>query len=204
MIRLPLPHYILAGGRSRRFGRDKARYEIDGVPMLTRVAEAMRPLATRTTGIARTESAYQDLGLNTIADAIPDAGPLGGVYTALSHAAGFKSELHPVNDWVLITSCDWHQPDPHRVRALAEHQDLQARVVAYKQTSWIEPFPALYCVGMMATAKRRIKQNSLAMQGLFEELGSAVSIQHLDQAEPLDLDTAPDLDAPNDGQDPAS
>ena len=35
--------YILSGGRSRRFGSDKGRMPIDGVPNLLRLHQALAP-----------------------------------------------------------------------------------------------------------------------------------------------------------------
>ena len=37
---------ILAGGRSRRFGRDKLAEQIDGRPLLDHAIEAVRPLVS--------------------------------------------------------------------------------------------------------------------------------------------------------------
>ena len=45
--------WVLAGGRSSRFGSDKAAHPIDGVPMVVRVARSMRDAGLEVCVIAR-------------------------------------------------------------------------------------------------------------------------------------------------------
>ncbi|MEM9253490.1 MAG: nucleotidyltransferase family protein, partial [Planctomycetota bacterium] len=107
MIDTPIPHYILAGGQSRRFGSDKARHAIDGTPMLVRVRDAFAEIASPAYAVARQPNAYRDLGVDTIADTIAGLGPLGGLLTALIHLTG--SSPDPSRDtpsWLLMSSCD--------------------------------------------------------------------------------------------------
>ena len=60
---------ILAGGRSRRMGRDKARLRLGGVSLLARLKGLARALRLPARVIRR--------------DAVPRCGPLGGIFTAL-------------------------------------------------------------------------------------------------------------------------
>jgi molybdenum cofactor guanylyltransferase len=87
---------ILAGGRSTRFGSDKASFLVGGMALLDHVAVAMRPHVEQIAVIGR-----QWPGLVAINDhPAPDLGPLGGLCGALVHAAenGF--------DGVLLAGCD--------------------------------------------------------------------------------------------------
>ena len=99
----PPPAYILAGGHSRRFGRDKARAVIDdasGVPWIVGLADSLRGFVSSITVVARKKSAYDDLGLRTIGDVVRNRGPIGGILTAIEdygHSDG----------WVFISACDW-------------------------------------------------------------------------------------------------
>ncbi len=54
--------YILAGGKSRRFGSDKARAEAKGVAVIVRVAEALASIAGTVTVVADRAGRYDDLG----------------------------------------------------------------------------------------------------------------------------------------------
>jgi molybdopterin-guanine dinucleotide biosynthesis protein A len=87
---------ILAGGRSQRFGSDKALALIDGRPMLDHVADRLRGQCEALVVAGR------DWPEMTRVDDLPGPGlgPLGGLAGALAHAqsAGF--------DAVLTSSCD--------------------------------------------------------------------------------------------------
>jgi molybdopterin-guanine dinucleotide biosynthesis protein A len=87
---------ILAGGRSSRFGSDKALAEIDGRPMLAHVAEA---LSGQCEAVAVAGRSWP--GLIATGDRPgPGLGPLGGLAGALTYGRdhGF--------DAVLSSSCD--------------------------------------------------------------------------------------------------
>lgn len=87
---------VLAGGRSRRFGGDKAAAMIDGRAMIDHVVAALSPLVDRVVVCGRAHAT-----LTGLADRpAPGLGPLGGISAALHHAAahGF--------DRVLTLPCD--------------------------------------------------------------------------------------------------
>lgn len=82
---------IIAGGRSSRFGSDKALAAIDGCALIDHVANAVRPQVDALIVVGRTHP-----GLAAVADRpTPDLGPLGGIAAALHHAdaTGFSHVL---------------------------------------------------------------------------------------------------------------
>lgn len=82
---------ILAGGRSSRFGSDKALAALDGRALIDRVADAIAPQVDALVVVGRTHA-----GLEAVADRpAPDLGPLGGIAGALHHAQarGFTQVL---------------------------------------------------------------------------------------------------------------
>ncbi|WP_019833310.1 molybdenum cofactor guanylyltransferase [Sphingomonas sp. PR090111-T3T-6A] len=87
---------ILAGGASRRFGRDKALALIDGRPMLDHVAGRLNMQCDALVVVGRDWP-----GLERVSDLpAPGLGPLGGLAGALAYAErnGF--------DAVLTSGCD--------------------------------------------------------------------------------------------------
>ena len=80
---------ILAGGASRRIGANKAFANLHGKPLLEHVIDR---ICVQTTGPliinANDPELYARFGLKVIADdQWPEAGPLAGVYTAMSWAS---------------------------------------------------------------------------------------------------------------------
>ncbi len=81
-VQLPLAAAITAGGQSRRFGHDKALYEIGGVTLLNRVAASLQTCGPRLL-IAPVER-YSVSGWQNVPDLRPGEGPLAGLEAALA------------------------------------------------------------------------------------------------------------------------
>ena len=87
---------LAAGAGERMGGRPKALLELGGVPLIVRTARLLKSVIGLPTVVGRPE-AYASLRLRAIRDDWPDAGPLGGIATALR-----ASE----SNWNLIVACD--------------------------------------------------------------------------------------------------
>ena len=94
----PLSLAIIAGGQSRRMGRDKAFVELGGQTLIERVIQRSAELGQAETILITNKPAdYAHLGLPMFRDALPDKGSLGGIYTAL---------LRAQSPAVLVLACD--------------------------------------------------------------------------------------------------
>ena len=83
---------ILAGGKSSRYGRNKALEAIDGVRLIERVIRVLEDTFSRLVIITNTPQDYAYLGLPMVEDRIKGLGPIGGIYTGLesiTEEAGF-------------------------------------------------------------------------------------------------------------------
>lgn len=105
----PISVAILAGGHSRRMGRPKALLDFHGQPLLAHVLARVRDLGQETVLIANQPDLYASFDLPCLPDLIPDVGPLGGLYTALSQAR---------YAWTLVVACDMPWLNPALLRAL--------------------------------------------------------------------------------------
>jgi molybdopterin-guanine dinucleotide biosynthesis protein A len=139
--------YVLAGGGSTRFGFDKARAEIGGQAMLTRMCTLIDDV-TGSTSVVAAPGRYREFGVWVVKDLWPGHGPLGGITTALMATA----ETDERRDWNLIVGCD--MPFLTREwlsylmdRALAS----DAEVVAPQSEHGLEPLCA--CWRTSATGK---------------------------------------------------
>ncbi|MFH1504189.1 MAG: molybdenum cofactor guanylyltransferase [Candidatus Omnitrophota bacterium] len=80
---------ILAGGKNSRMGRDKAFLQVGGVPIIQRTLALLKGISEEViivTNSPRDYSLYKKDSL-IVADIIKDAGPLGGIHSALSHTS---------------------------------------------------------------------------------------------------------------------
>ncbi len=79
--------FVLAGGRSHRFGEDKARFLVDGIPMALRVFRAMEQAGLDPCFVAR-DRRLEDLGPVLVEDPSGPQHPLNGVVAALEAGGG--------------------------------------------------------------------------------------------------------------------
>ncbi len=133
--------YVLAGGGSTRFGRDKALAEIDGKKMLLRMWELLRGVGGEVRVVVA-PGKHAGLGVTTLTDRWPGEGPLGGIITALRATAENGSRT----EWNLIVGCDMPFLTLEWLsylveRALASH----AEVIVPRSASGLEPLCACWC-----------------------------------------------------------
>ena len=93
--------YVLAGGTSSRFGRDKALAEVGGRTMLGHMCTLLEAVVERVAVVGPPQR-YAHLGFRVVADRWPGSGPLGGIATALVDAAMEDAGCA----WCLIVGCD--------------------------------------------------------------------------------------------------
>jgi molybdopterin-guanine dinucleotide biosynthesis protein A len=159
-----VPLYLLAGGRSSRFGSDKARADAGGVPMIVRVACALSPVSSRTRVVADVAGKYDDLGLATIADAVPGCGPLGGLRTALDDLAG--------EPWLLVAPCDAPGLDARWVARLLARREPRVRAIAFRGVRW-EPLPAVVHASARTEIDAALARGDGALHRWLEAVGAA-------------------------------
>ncbi len=100
--------WVLAGGRSRRMGTDKALVEVDGEALAARVARQIAPVCG-TVSLVGDPAKYGALGYPVVADRFTGEGPLAGIEAALRTSAA---------EWNLIVACDMAELDAAMLEAL--------------------------------------------------------------------------------------
>jgi molybdopterin-guanine dinucleotide biosynthesis protein A len=144
---------VLTGGRSRRFGRDKALEPVDGVAMARRVADALvAASATEVVAVGGDVEALGALGLRVIADLHPGEGPLGALVTVLPMITT------PV---VVVLACDMPVVDAAVVTelvaavagfdiAVPATDRFEATCAAYRVATVAAPLAAAFAAGERA------------------------------------------------------
>jgi molybdopterin-guanine dinucleotide biosynthesis protein A len=147
----PVFGYVLAGGGSRRFGRDKALVEFGATPLLLRIA-ALAEACTAGVGIVANAQKYANLqtAVPIIEDRWPGEGPLGGIITALEHNAATA----PGCQWNLLLSCDMPFLTLQWLEFLVKRaRDSAASVVLPRSAHGPEPLCACYRTDAATTLK---------------------------------------------------
>jgi molybdopterin-guanine dinucleotide biosynthesis protein A len=126
----PFAGAVLTGGRSTRMGRDKAFIELDGRPLATIAAGALRDAgASEVVAVGGDLAALRAIGFDrAIPDLRPRAGPLGGILTALTDA---EAAL------VAVLACDLPNVTADVVKALRAAADGHDAALA--RTDRLEP-----------------------------------------------------------------
>jgi len=130
--------YILAGGASRRMGRDKALLEEQGKPLVERVAAVVAGAAGNC-AIVAPAGRYEGLGLPVLADRWPGEGPLGGILTALETGQA---------EWNLIVAVDLPMLETGFLRELLREAKTAGRSLAPMHADGgLEPLCGVYHAG---------------------------------------------------------
>jgi molybdenum cofactor guanylyltransferase len=188
--------YVLAGGGSTRFGRDKALVEMDGAPMLLRMRALLGEI-TRQVHVIAAPQKYAALGISGIADLWDGQGPLAGIITALltTKKAGAEAQ------WNLIVGCDM----PFLTREwlaylVARAQASSAEVVAPQSAQGLEPLCACWrttAAGKLQTAfDEGVRKITQAMKRLQMEVLDEADWKRFDATGRLfwNMNTAADYD----------
>jgi molybdopterin-guanine dinucleotide biosynthesis protein A len=136
---------VLAGGRSRRMGKDKAFVEIRGKTMLARVLERLSPLFERIMIVGPASPALEDFEFPVYPDLRPGKGSLGGIHTALHYS--------PTEE-IFCTACDLPFINPAVVSHILRLAGGGWQAVVPVVDGEMEPLCALYSRSMAGAVER--------------------------------------------------
>lgn len=133
---------VLAGGESRRMGRDKALLDRGGRSQLAHMVDLLGQYVDRVFVSARPEQAddAERSQYELIIDRYRDLGPVAGILTALRE--------YPDVDW-LVVACDLPNIDAETLQNLLAHRDGGQYFTAYESSydELPEPLCAIYHCG---------------------------------------------------------
>ena len=156
---------ILAGGKSRRYGRNKALVQLDGMALIERVLTVMQSLFQQIVLITNTPEAYAYLNLPMHEDIIKDLGPLGGIYTALRSIrteAGF------------VVACDMPLVGGELLDHLLAGRDRAAPATALVNpaTGRLEPLLAIYEPSALRGLRHALDAQERSLTDWLEAVGA--------------------------------
>jgi len=157
----PISAAILAGGRARRLGGvDKSALAVGAGSILERQLSLLRDLTPHILIVGADRSRVPAGGVRVVADRLPGAGPLGGLYTALMEAP---------TEQVLVIACDMpFLTAPFLMRLAARGVDVDVAVP--RSAAGRHPLCASYARRAAGHLKARIDGGDLRVREALEGL----------------------------------
>jgi len=153
---------VLAGGRSQRYGSDKAFADLGGTSLVQRAARTLLPLADHVVVVANDLERHALEGLPVRPDLVSGIGPLGGLHTAVAWAA--EESLRGV----IVLATDMPFVPTPLLRDLAGRLDREVAVVpASHGPRGFEPLCAAYDVGCLAAIEAAVERGDRAVVSFF-------------------------------------
>jgi molybdenum cofactor guanylyltransferase len=162
---------VLAGGSSRRLGRDKSAERVGGARLIDRAAHALRPHCAEVV-VVSARSGTPAGPWRVVPDRRPGAGPLAGLEAALLDAAeeGY--------DAIMALACDLPLVDSEIVGTVIEGLgDAAAAAAARGGDPAFEPLCAVYRASIGSVASELLDRGERSARALYEAVaGRAVAV----------------------------
>ena len=187
---MALAGVVLAGGRSLRMGGDKARLCVAGRPLIGWPIAALQAVVSPVYCVGGDGILAESLGVPHVPDRVADAGPLGGI----------QSALRTLCSDVLVIGCDMPLVHPGLLNLIISADDCADAIVPVNAGEY-EPLLALYrlpCLqaieGALASGRRRVASfySDVRLHLLGERAWRAVDPEGLSF---LNVNTPRELDA---------
>ncbi|MCK5729950.1 MAG: molybdenum cofactor guanylyltransferase [Draconibacterium sp.] len=152
---------ILAGGKSKRMGADKALLKTNGKTLLEQSIELIQPFCN-TILISSNNSKHKIFGHKIIHDEISNCGPIGGIYSCLK-----KSET----DWNFVLSVDSVFVESEFIKFLITEIDSISAIVPI-HSEGKEPLIALYHKNSLMEFEKMLKLGDFKMYNLINSVNT--------------------------------
>jgi molybdopterin-guanine dinucleotide biosynthesis protein A len=165
----PVTAFILAGGRSRRMGTDKAFLLYRNEPLIGYSIRTCRSF-TSDVRIIGEPARYTGFGLPVIPDSGESLGPLSGIHTALQHSP---------TRFASITACDMPLIPPEFFTLLLRRIPGPDAVVMRFDNGTVEPLCSIYSSACLPATERSLAEGKLKITDLL----SQVEVEYIGEGE---------------------
>jgi len=160
---------ILAGGKSRRMGTDKAFLLLNNHTLLDCAIKICQPFC-KSILISSNSVEHKKIGYNIIPDEILDCGPMGGILSCLKETE---------TEWNFVISVDSPFVEPELIQFLiTEIGEFDAVVPVHSKGK--EPLIALYHKNSLVEIEKKIESGNFKMHDLLKTINTKfVDVQEL-------------------------
>ncbi len=149
---------VLAGGKSSRFGSNKAKAFWNGRTILEEIISRVHKVSDNIAVSIGRKDNYPEVKLEKIVDLEPGLGPLGGLYSCLKKVRENR---------VMLIACDMPFVDPNFIDFLLKIKSYAPIIVPFVNKKY-EPLHAIYHKSLLPIISELLKQRRLKMSHLFE------------------------------------
>ena len=150
---------ILAGGKSRRMGRDKLALELDGETLLARAVRRFGEAFDRVV-VSVGEKDAHGVSAECVKDIYAGCGPMAGLHAALKHCG----------EDVFLTAADMPFAEPGEAKLIAELCGDADACMMTDENGRLEPLFSFYRVSALPAAEKALREGRRSMRELFAEL----------------------------------
>ena len=151
---------ILAGGKSKRFGTDKALYPYKGKPLIRTVIEIVKKITDKIIIVTNSPKKMEFINYPKYKDLIPGSGSLGGIYTGLYYSNA------KVN---IVLPCDMPYVSAACIKFLIDNTNGNDITVPFHK-NMLEPLCAIYSKKCLPFIKTQIETKDYQIFQFYDEV----------------------------------
>ena len=160
---------ILAGGKSRRMGENKAFIDVGGVPLFERVYRVFKEIFTEIIVVANDAGLFEGYEARLQKDILLNKGPLGGLYTGLFYSSNYHA---------FCTACDMPFLNPRLIKYMVEERG-EYDVIVPKTPDGLHPLHAIYSKKCLSPMRQLLDRDDLRIVNFFHR----VRVRYIDETE---------------------
>ena len=150
---------ILAGGKSRRMGQNKAFLRLENDTLIGHVIKGIEPITDELLLITNNLDEYTHLDIEIQNDIIQNAGTLGGIHSGLTHAS---------HDTVICVGCDNPFLKPNLLNYLVSVLATYDAAMPLDTHDRLQTLCAVYSKRCIPIIEGMLKQSELRVHALQE------------------------------------
>ncbi|MDP2938929.1 MAG: molybdenum cofactor guanylyltransferase [Candidatus Omnitrophota bacterium] len=152
---------ILAGGKSRRMGFDKAFIKIEGMPIIKRELSLLKKIFKEVIIVTNGLDKYRGFKkVSIIKDVIPERGPLGGIYSGLISSNSLYN---------FVVACDMPFINEALIKYMIKNKESYD-IILPKINGRYHPLFGIYNKRCLPIIKHMLEQNRLKISDIFLKL----------------------------------
>ena len=170
---------ILAGGRSQRYGSNKAIAELNGKALISLSLNVLNPLVNELIVVVANHEQAKLLPLEAkvkvVVDQYPNCGSLGGIYSGLNEIK---------NEWAFVSACDMPFLNRNLITDMAELRDGHD-IVAPIIDNRPEPTHAMYHKSCLRSINEQLNSNEFKITMFYNKMNvKEVHSDFIDKIDP--------------------